>query len=225
MGVPKLYLNHDCDLDWLIAIEFGAVDDLLPDGQRLLLSESFCYVLDRPGGEPIGFTILNFSKFEPDAPEMAEIWEGPVFDAPALGLRGATAGEIAIASKTFFEDECSINRWYFDRATSSKGEEAAFYWRACLQAGDSMAHFGLGYTLVELGRHREGYRHLRAYTELLPENSWAWCWLGQACAGMGDLDEARHSYERAIELEEQGAEETGAAELFAALPAPPAAGG
>ena len=31
-----------------------------------------------------------------------------------------------------------------------------------------MAHFGLGYTLYDLGRFQEAYRHLRHYTEIAP---------------------------------------------------------
>ena len=47
-------------------------------------------------------------------------------------------------------------------------------------------HFGLGYTLYDLGRHREAYSHLRRYTELAPHNSWAWLWLGRAAARRGN---------------------------------------
>ena len=43
--------------------------------------------------------------------------------------------------------------------------------------------FGLGYTLFDLGRHREAYTHLRRYSELAPHNSWAWLWLGRAARG------------------------------------------
>jgi hypothetical protein len=43
-----------------------------------------------------------------------------------------------------------------------------------------MAHFALRYTVYELGRHREAYRHLRHYTEIAPHCSWNWCWYGKA---------------------------------------------
>ena len=80
-----------------------------------------------------------------------------------------------------------------------------------------MAHYGLGYTLLELGRDREAYPHLRAYAELVPHTAWAWCWLGQACAAMGETAEARRAFERAIALTGEGGDETDAEELLAAL--------
>lgn len=76
------------------------------------------------------------------------------------------------------------------------------------------AHYGLGYTLCGAGAHREAYSHLRRYTELVPTNGWAWCWLGQACEGLGDIAEARAAYERAVE---EDGDETDAAERLAEL--------
>ena len=90
-------------------------------------------------------------------------------------------------------------------------------WRYCLGAGNLKAHFALGYTLCEQGRFREAYRHLRHYTELAPRNAWAWNWLGQACVGLGDVDEARGAFERAVELEEAGSFETDAFERLQQL--------
>lgn len=81
----------------------------------------------------------------------------------------------------------------------------------------SWPNYGLGYTLHELGRHREAYRHLRAYTEITPSSSWAWCWLGYTCTALGELGEARGAYQRALELEEQGGEETDASEWIERL--------
>lgn len=80
-----------------------------------------------------------------------------------------------------------------------------------------MAHFGLGYTLLELGRHHEGYRHLRYYAELAPAHPWVQCWLGQAALAVGERGEAIEAFERAIELEQDGGEETNAAELLEGL--------
>lgn len=96
----------------------------------------------------------------------------------------------------------------------AEGEEAEELWRNCLQAGDLMAHYSLGYTLYDLERYREAYRHLRAYTELVPADGWAWCWLGKACEAMGDLEQARSAYGRAIELDDG---ETDAPEILAGL--------
>ena len=80
-----------------------------------------------------------------------------------------------------------------------------------------MAHFGLGYTLYDLGRPQEAYRHLRHYTEIAPCGSWNWCWLGKAAEALGETSEARTAYERALELEDEGGEETDAAELLGRL--------
>src|SRR5690606_25962351 len=95
--------------------------------------------------------------------------------------------------------------------------EAVGHWLACLHAGDSMAHYGLGCTLYELGYYRDTYRHLRHYTEIAPRCSWGWCWYGYACEAIGEPTEARHAYERALELEAAGRDETNAAERLAAL--------
>ena len=94
--------------------------------------------------------MINFSGFDPEAEGLEEIWGGISFHAPVLGLRTASAGEIVLAARSFVRGADTINRYFFNRGDESKGERAAFYWRACLQAGDLMAHFGLGYTLVEL---------------------------------------------------------------------------
>ena len=80
-----------------------------------------------------------------------------------------------------------------------------------------MAHFGLGYTLYDLGRFKEAYRHLRRYTEISPCGGWNWCWLGKAAEAVGETAEARAAYERAIELESSGDQESDASELLEQL--------
>ncbi len=110
---------------------------------------------------------------------------------------------------------------FFDLAVAAgcqeQWDDAEGLWRACLEAGDMKAHFGLGYTLVELGRPREAYGHLVTYTELTPALSWAWFWRGRAAEEMGELEDARTCYGRALDAEEAGSEETDAAEHLAAL--------
>ena len=117
-----------------------------------------------------------------------------------------------------------MNRVFVSAAIAAGAEDelddAVNHWRACLETGDLMAHYGLGYTLHELGRYREAYRHLRAYTEITPLNAWAWCWLGYTCTALGELGEARAAYQRAVELEEAGGEETDADEWLERLDAP-----
>lgn len=142
------------------------------------------------------------------------VWDGPRFEVPTLGLVGATIGEILIAVKAKYgEDRATAAALHFHAAMDSDGEEAAEYFRYAVEAGDMKAHFALGYTLVELGRPHEAYSHLRRYTEMVPLNSWSWCWLGQACEAMGDIAEARLAYGEAVRLEiEVGSFETDAAE-------------
>ncbi len=114
------------------------------------------------------------------------------------------------------DDRATVDAAHFHAAIAEDDpSEAASLWRMALDAGDMKAHFGLGYTLCELGEHRRAYAHLRRYTELVPTNGWAWSWLGQACEGIGRLPEARAAYVRAIEAD---GDETDAAERLENLP-------
>lgn len=217
MRPPRLYLNFIAESDWLIALEFGRVDDAQPPENWRGVSESLGFLHDGPDGPELGFKILDFSTFDVEDPEVAEIWDGPLFDAPVLGLINSNAGEIALAARALFGTQSSVNRQFFSAATGAEGNEALGYWLACLQSGDAMAHFGLGYTLHELGRYSEAYRHLRHYTEIAPNGSWNWCWLGMVARDVGETAEARVAFKRAIELEEEGDQETSARELLAEL--------
>src|SRR5581483_2783893 len=107
-----------------------------------------------------------------------------------------------VAARAHFGGEPSMNRVYFNAAAAEEGQDALKLWRACLETGDSMAHFALGYTLLELGCDHEAYGHLRHYVELAPAGSWNWCWFGRAAQAIGELEEARKAYQRAIELED-----------------------
>ncbi len=222
MTVPKLYLNHIAAFDWLIALEFGRVDDGQPAENWRGVSESFGFLHSEPGGPEVGFKILDFSQFDPGDPAVAEIWGAPRFDAPVLGLGSATAGEIVLAARALFGSESSINRQFFSAAMDAEGEEALAMWLACLQSGDPMAHYGLGYTLFGLGRYQEAYRHLRHYTEISPCGAWNWCWYGKAAEAVGERAEARAAYERALELEKDGETETDAWLLLSMLNSEPA---
>jgi tetratricopeptide (TPR) repeat protein len=205
----ELFLSFDEHLDWLTLIKFGQVENAQPRDHWREVNDSFAYILRHPGGPEIGFKILDFSIFDPEGPEVSEIWKSPRFDVPTLGLRDSTAGEIVLAARPFLGGHSTINRVYFNRAM-----QAEELWRYCLQSGDLMAHYGLGYTLYDLERYHEAYRHLRAYAELVPADGWAWCWLGKACEAMGELDEARSTYEKAIHLDGDG---TDAPELLVNL--------
>lgn len=219
MSTPRLYLNFIAKFDWLIALEFGRVGDAQPPENWRGVSDTFGFLHAAPDGPEIGFKIVDFSRFDAEDPDVAEIWGNPRFDAPVLGLWAVPAGEIVLVARALFGGRTSINRHFFSAAVGAEGEEALDLWLACLQAGDAMAHFGLGYTLYELGRFQEAYRHLRYYTEIAPCGSWNWCWLGKAAAAVGESAEARAAYERALELEGDDDQETDAGELLEELDA------
>lgn len=217
---PRLYLNHDADFDWLRAVEFGRVTEDQPEECWQPLSPAFAYLAEEAGGRIVGFAIEDFPQFDEDDAEVSAIWGDPRFDVPVLGLTDASAGEIVLAARSHFNGHDSINRSIFGMAADVEGEVAVERWRHCLEAGDSMAHFALGYTLLELGKNAEAYRHLRHYTEIAPMGSWNWCWYGRAAEAIGELSEARTAYLRAIELEAEGGEATDADERLAALDSP-----
>lgn len=218
---PRLYLSRDVELNYLSAIEFGFVADGQPDDAWRVVEEQVGF-LSEPDGRCIGFQVNDFSGFDPEAPGFEPLWaETPRFDAPLLGLRDACAGAICVAARFRLGDNPTLNRCYFDDAvvTGGAGDEsgAAELWALCLETGDPMAHYGLGYTLHALGDFRGAYRHLRAYAEITPRNAWSWCWLGRACIALGELGEARTVLTTALEIETAGGDETDARELLEEL--------
>ena len=217
MTGPALFLSFDVDLDWLECAPFGVVMDRQgPDRWRGVTAQ-FGWFLQAPGGAPIGFKVLDFSALDADDRELAGIFSGPRFDVPALGLRAVSAGEILLAAPAFLRGESTVDRRFFDAALGASGEEALSYWTGALQAGNCMAHYGAGYTLLDLGRNHEAYRHLRAYTELVAADAWAWAYRAKAAAALGEGAEAIRCCERALELEERYGEETDAGALLAGL--------
>ncbi len=217
MTHPALYISRDPEYNWLSALEFGRVPDGQHPGCWRPVDEHFAYFVPRRKRHPRGFHVHHFDEFDPYAPEVEAIWDGPRFAAPLLGLDAATAGEVIVAARAHLGDEPTINRVYFGSATNTRGDEAIGFWRCCLEAGDGMAHFALGYTLLELGRHREAYAHLRHYAEIAPYGPWNWCWLGRAAAAIGERVEAERAYRRALELTARGGQATDAAERLAEL--------
>lgn len=217
VSAPTLHISHVPEYDDLFALPLGATYDGQPAERWRAVADGFAYYLDLESGEPLGFAIRRFSEIDLDADRLAEIWAGPRFAVPLLGLDRASAGEVALAARAFLDGEPTINRVYFDLAVNAEGEHALALWRCCLEAGDMMAHFALGYTHYELGHFHEAYRHLRHYSELAPAQPWVWCWFGRAAAAIGEPAEARAAFERAIALTEAGAEETDAEDLLEAL--------
>ena len=212
----RLFLNHDAAYDWLIALEFGVTDDGQPAENWRPVSEQVAYLDD--GERCLGFVVKNWSELDPHDPDL-EIWSEPRFDVPVLGLRAVSAGEVILAAGAFLEGGSTINRYFFRRAVAAarKPEDAVVHWYACLESGDVMAHYGLGYTLHALGHFREAYRHLRAYVEITPTNAWAWCWYGRAADAIGETGEAEAAYRQALQLEQEADDETDAEELLEAL--------
>ncbi|MDQ3678057.1 MAG: tetratricopeptide repeat protein [Actinomycetota bacterium] len=222
-----LQLTVDPYWDLLTAIAFGRVDDGLPPAQCPLLEEDerIQFLLDGPDAGPvIGFRVLEPHELDVLALESDEVWSGPRFDVPTLGLVGVSVGEILLAVQARYrEDEPTADALHFHAAISAGDENgkdlfaAQSNFRLALEAGDMKALFGLGYTLVEAGRPREAYDALRRYTELTPFNAWAWFWLGRACIDMGAAGEARSAFERALACEEEGSFETDAREYLEEL--------
>src|SRR3954467_919495 len=107
---PRLYISHDTGLDWLMAFEFGRVDDAqAPDCWRGV-SEQFGFLHDAPGGRVVGFKVVEFSIFDPEDEDHDEIWDEPRFDAPLLALTNASAGEIVVAARAPLDPPHPLHR-------------------------------------------------------------------------------------------------------------------
>lgn len=215
---PRLHLSQDAGLDLFSALEFGRVDDGQPSERWEGVGEHVGLLSEEPDGRCVGFVVKAASTYDPDAPQNASLWDGPRFDVPALGLNDVAPNAVFVATRALYGSTPTVNRELFSLAIAADGEAALRRWLRCLQAGDSMAHFALGYTLFELGRIPEAYRHLRHYCDIAPGEAWSWCWLGKAAAALGELGEARAAYQRAIDREDDD-EPTDARELLAALDA------
>lgn len=218
--LPRLYISVATELDSLTALEFGRVDDGVPSENWDEVSDHFAYIhLGAADESPaVGFKVRGYADFDPEDDEHEAIWEGPRFDAPQLGLDGVSAGAVVIAVKAAYGvKRPSFNRMLFNDAAGASGKGALWRWMACLHAGDAMGHFGLGYTLLDLGRSHDAYCHLRHYAGIAPAEPWAHCYLGQAAEALGELDEARVAYRRAVELTEEGGNDTDADMRLAVL--------
>lgn len=196
MVTAPLFIHRDPDADWLAAYEYGVVEDGQPERNCHVISEHCRLLYSAPGGRVLGFDTRVFSELDLDALDAEGLFGGPRFDVPVLGLGEATIGEICLAARRFLGDEPSLEIAYFKSAVAagSRGDldEAEESWRLCLEAGGMEAHYGLGYTLLELERPHDAYGHLRFYTEVTPANAWAWCFRGQAAEAIGGTTEARH---------------------------------
>lgn len=200
------------------AIAYGTVVDEW-DGERFRAEPSGIDFLVDQSQRVIGFQV-GLDEWDPD-PDDEDVYGGPRFSVPALGLTGATAGEILLAAEARWGwSDSSLDAWLFSQAIGAKAESlelAADLWTQVIDTGDLKGVFGLGYTLYDLGRFHEAHAHLRHYTELCPRNSWAWCWYGKSLEAIGERDSAIAAYAQAVLLEEEGGMETDAPELLEEL--------
>ncbi len=235
---PVLRFSYDEDVDLLLCLVAGEViDGHLEDETEVFaqleeeesgeLEEAGWFFRRGPGGPLIGFGVARFSAWDVEEELLdvdSPLWNDPRFDAPTLALRGATVGEIMLAAAASISGS-TLDVVWFDRAVEASSddhwERAERLWRRCLEVGEMKAHFGLGYTLVELGRPHEALGHLAMYTEICPRNGWAWVWRGRAATALGDTADAAVCFRRALECEPLGADETNAQELLDQLKVEP----
>jgi tetratricopeptide (TPR) repeat protein len=218
---PTLQISYDADTDVLYGLLPGVVADGHPEEEIDEVLEGFYLFHHGANGPVVGFCAADAFAWDVLGNVEEVLWGAGAlrFDVPTLGLAGAAIGEIVLAAQQTLAGS-TPDVLFFDAAVAAgeeDREDAERLWRHCLAAGDLKGHFGLGYTLVELGRPREAYGHLVTYTELTPALSWAWFWRGRAAEEMGELDDARTCYGRALDAEDAGSEETDAAERLAAL--------
>lgn len=58
MDRPRLHFNFITELDWLIALEFGRVDDAQPPENWREVSEQFGFLCENFGGRELGSEML-----------------------------------------------------------------------------------------------------------------------------------------------------------------------
>jgi tetratricopeptide (TPR) repeat protein len=214
----RLHLSYLSELDDLIALEYGRVDEGQPRSWWRPVGTQIAYLYEGGKGPAAGFRVLDFLEVDLDDPAVRAVWRAPLFEAPMLGLIAASAGEIMLAARALFDDSASIGNVYFRLAADEPDpEEALDLWRCCLQAGEQVAHYGVGVTLYRLGRYREAYRHLRYYTEIAPALTKAWYWYARAAESLALNGEARQAYRQAVDLDDPWQPETDAQERLAGL--------
>jgi hypothetical protein len=197
---PRLFINRITDLDCLIALEFGRVDEGQPPEAWAGVSEDFGYLFEHD--RCVGFKVNEFDEFDLETVEHEPIWAGPRFDAPTLALTDASAGEIILATRTHFGEGSSINRFFFNEAINAETDNDRLgEWIGCVETGDSMAHYGLGITLLEMGIDDRAYTHLRFYASIAPCEPWAQYWYARAALNIDERAEAALAAEAVLALE------------------------
>src|SRR4051794_22512175 len=104
----RLHLSYVSELDDLIALEYGRVDEGQPRSCWRLVGTQIAYLHEGGDGPAVGFRVLGFSDVDLDDPAVQEVWEAPLFEVPVLGLTAASAGEIMLAARALFDGTASI---------------------------------------------------------------------------------------------------------------------
>jgi tetratricopeptide (TPR) repeat protein len=210
-------ISYDAEHDSLHVCEFGAVAEERLEEQCVPIGERLRLFLRHRGGPVIGFGIAVLHEFDLDAGE-PDLWGAPRFRVPALGLRHASVGEIALRARTVYDRRSTADVLAEARGREAEDPaEAELAFRESLDAGNLRAHLLIASSLVAQGRYAAGYDHARIFTELAPSNSWGWAWLGRICVELGAVDEARAALRRAIRLERSGSYRTPARRLLRSL--------
>ncbi|MGO9753824.1 MAG: ADP-ribosylglycohydrolase family protein [Solirubrobacteraceae bacterium] len=206
------------DRDVLYVLERGYVDDGLERERKLEICEHVSLILDLDRRRCVGFIFGKLSDFDFEAPASSVVWSGPRFDVPALGVEQGTVGLVAATARLVLGELRTPDRVLFDAAVRTEDSiEALTLWEACLDEGNELARYALGYTLLALGRAREAHEQLKRYSSRVRRNAWAWCYLGQACEQLEDSEGAEYAYRQALESTDAGSFDTDADERLAAL--------
>jgi ADP-ribosyl-[dinitrogen reductase] hydrolase len=187
-----------------------AFDDLEP-ARSIEICDGVRLMLDLESERCVGFAMRGFASFDFESPANGAVWRGPRFDVPPLGIEQGTVGLIAATARLVLGDLRTPDRVLFDRAVAAgHNEEALLLWQACIEQGNELARYALGYTLLAQGRPAEAREQLKRYSSMVRANAWAWCYLGQACEQLEDWEEAEYAYRQAVAATQAGALETDA---------------
>ncbi len=218
-SVQRVRVSYDAGCDWLEVLPHGFALDGQGDDWFIPVDAHLRYVRAGPHGAIVGFCIRPLSRWHRAAAPHRDV-DGPLFEALDLDLRRATATTIANVAAVRWTERSTPDRILFDAACAADREDdAVTLWLAVLALGDDRAYYGLGTTLCSLGRYPEAHDCLREYARMVPDNAWAWSWLGRACEGRDDEEGARQAYESAVRIERDGGFSTDAPRLLRGLDA------
>src|SRR3954470_10629245 len=78
----RLHLTHMPELDTLVALEYGRVDEGTPEEWWRRVGAHVAYLHDPAIGREVGFKVREFSRLDVEA--LREIWRPPHFAVPML---------------------------------------------------------------------------------------------------------------------------------------------